>query len=122
MLASNQPYQRVDDGIGAGVITGGVIGGAMAATAGVQKNLAVAGLRKQRNGLKDKHFDMSAQGASPYDLNKVSHKITNNAKAVGYIKDAYKTTHGSGMRKAGAIASSVIAGGILGGIGDAIND
>lgn len=30
MMQSNQPYQRVDDGIGAGLIGGAVVGGALA--------------------------------------------------------------------------------------------
>lgn len=33
MLQSNKPYQRVDDGIGAGLVTGGLIGGAASAGA-----------------------------------------------------------------------------------------
>lgn len=122
MLQSNMPYQRVDDGVGAGFIGGALAGGAVAGTAGFQVNRANAFFKDRKNNLKDKHFEMKTMGASDYELSKVSKAITNNSKMRGSINNLHKTTHGSGKRKAISIAGSVLAGGILGATIDAANN
>lgn len=46
MMQSNKPYHRVDDGIGAGLVTGGLIGGAASAGAIYGGGSALRGLMK----------------------------------------------------------------------------
>jgi hypothetical protein len=60
MLASNQPYQRVDDGIGAGVVGGAVIGGA--AVYGARKGIQAGMTHSMNKGMNA--FDSEASRSS----------------------------------------------------------
>lgn len=135
MLQSNQPYQRVDDGIGAGLIAGGLIGGA-----GAYAGNAIASTKGMKNiygsvaGAANSHKTRVESGQ--YGTNngfKDSFKTTMNAgnalsnesiEALGDGKagKAAKFMYGSGKRRMAAAGGSILAGSVLGAGIDSANN
>lgn len=123
MLASNQPYKRVDDGIGAGFIGGALAGGAAAGAAhlwgdrgikGLQSLSGKAGMAGARTAA-----DRNNQGISE-SISKATIKTHDGlGKAAGMRKKAFA---GGWKGKAAAYGGSVLAGGLLGAGIDAAND
>jgi hypothetical protein len=131
MLASNQPYQRVDDGIGAGFITGGIMGGAAAGATHLWGKKGIDAFRNSANGKlaeSQKAMDAVNGSTSLKDMKAaasshqaVSSKHANAMKHAGRADRIHaKSFGGSGKRKAAAYAGSVLAGGILGGFTDGV--
>lgn len=123
MMQSNQPYGRVDDGIGAGLVGGAVIGGAT--TAAYQfggksvANFTASTADKLSASMAQKQLPFS-QGNIP---GKVSQSFANLANTGKDLSNALHTKSfvGSGKKKAVTYGASVLAGSLLGGIGDAMN-
>jgi hypothetical protein len=112
-LNSNQPYGRVDNGIGTGLMGGAIIGAA--ATAGAQFGgaMAVSKMRDYKATLRDRAaFTGSDLDRNRYEnLTKATHKVN------GYRKAAF----GSGWRKAVSYGVGALAGAAIGGAIDANN-
>lgn len=134
-LASNQPYQKVDDGIGAGLLGGAVVGGALAGSAHRWGDKGIDGLRsmtKNRLQLSEDQMrgTMSREGVTSSEsigAQKSHYKNVNRGTSVmkglhGVEGLRNKGFGGSKWGKAAAYGGSILAGGILGGVGDAIND
>lgn len=126
-MQSNQPYNRVDDGIGAGLIAGAAMGGVASGTANLTRRGATAASVGARNHLAQKYTGLEAEAgmlpseAQTKKLNKISKNMTRASNAEGLIGKAYQTTHGSGKRKAITMAGSIIGGAIAGGTIDGLN-
>lgn len=124
-LNSNEPYQRVDDGIGNGLIAGGIIGAAAygGAYVGLPRMKQTEPVLSMKNNAGSINIDPS-----------LLKKMTDEQKAKMGIDDSFKestrpsqaarlhkTIFGSGIKRA-AIAGgvSVLGGAILGGTIDAM--
>jgi hypothetical protein len=131
MMASNQPFGRVDDGIGAGLISGAVVGGAFAG--GLHTNFArkslKSGARSIKNNYRDKIFDLQDKaGMLPTEAQekkltslKSKHKLA--SKLPGGIDNLHNKAYGGGWKgKAVAYGGSVLAAGLIGAGLDSMND
>lgn len=133
MLASNQPYQRVDDGVGAGFIGGAVAGGAMAGSAHMWGAKGLSGLRSLNDGALNK-AERAVTNIGPRagigDMAKAAsglQKAQERHGKIGKVLDGSEKLHGKAFGggwkgKALAYGGSVLAGGILGAGMDAMND
>lgn len=129
MLTSNQPYQRVDDGIGAGLISGAVIGGATAGAfhSDMGRRVVKGTARNIKDVYKNKYTSLSDQaGMLPTDkqqkkLEKLDRRIATAASATQGVNKVHQKAFGSGKRKAVSYAGSVLAGATLGGLTDGLN-
>ncbi|MEB2276924.1 hypothetical protein LAV82_23170 [Bacillus sp. ILBB4] len=127
MLSSNQPYHRVDDGIGAGVVAGSVIGGAAAGASHMwggnlingyrdKSSAAFANAKRDFNGAENKEAAMK-------DYQKANDKHTKQQTRAKNLSSAHSKGFSGGWKgKAAAYGGSVLAGGILGGFIDGANN
>jgi hypothetical protein len=153
MLASNQPYQRVDDGIGAGLVSGAILGGGAVAGAryGMKPLADMIGKNANTNlqkGFADQARQMSKMDSTNEEIDKAYKDYTKgkegsrkaairsgmnstyntmfkNTKPLFETKSENKFIKGAaGINRRTAITSGlgVLAGGILGGSIDAMND
>ncbi len=99
MMYSNQPYQRVDDGIGSGLVGGAVVGAA-----------ALGGFHAA-----------GRQMAKTVASNPLT-GVRGKGLASSIAEQHGKFKHMSGKRKALAYGGSVLAGSLLGGVTDALNN
>ncbi|CUB50613.1 hypothetical protein BN2127_JRS10_00124 [Bacillus subtilis] len=134
-LASNQPYQRVDDGIGAGFVAGGVVGAAAAGTAHKWGKQGIDAF-SQRSSLKTANSLANMLGAKKNlkSGRAAAETITNahkaqeskharNMKVASKAEGLHNKAFGGGWKgKAIAYGGSVLAGGILGAGVDAMSD
>lgn len=125
MLSSNQPYQRVDDGIGAGLIAGSVIGGA---AAGATQMWGKEGINKIR-GLSDGALNKAQKAVSNIgpqagigDMTKAANNfntVKTRHEKMGSVLDGAEKWRGKGFSggwkgKSIAYGGSVLAGGLIG--------
>lgn len=117
MMYANKPYQKVDDGVGAGLISGALVGGGL--TAGMQfgANSAARGVRGVTgNALRG----AIAGGGSTRGYSKM-HR--GSVKTHAGIKAINKSAFGhGGMRTAGAYIGAAAIGGLIGMAADGLND
>ena len=122
MLSSNQPYGRVDDGIGAGFVGGAVVGGA---AAGAAHMWGKQGLNKIK-GLNDnmalaRVVDIPA--AENAKVDKIASQHEKAGKAIAGAEKWRGKAFGGGWKgKAAAYGGSVLAAGLLGAGADYLND
>lgn len=134
-LASNQPYQKVDDGIGAGLIGGAVVGASLTGAAHRWGQQGIEGLRSSTKEYLQISQDgmngtMAREGVSSAEsLDAQRHHYKNVKQGTSVMKGLHgadslhnKAFSGGWKGKAAAYGGSILAGGILGGVGDAIND
>lgn len=127
MLASNQPYRRVDDGIGAGLVGGAVMGGALSAGAIYGGTKGIDQLSKLDASMFKKASDKFSGLDSPTEkqsakMDKKRNRAAGRAAAYGVGMDHAQSLGGmSGKRKAMAIAGSSVLGSLLGGAGDGLS-
>lgn len=130
-LASNQPYGRVDDGIGAGFIGGAIAGGSIAGAfhSDMGRRTAKMGMRGIKNSYKGNLMDLQNEvGMLPSEkqqkkIDKLSKRVEQSAKATqGIDKIHSKAFKGGGWRTAGVYGGSVLAGSLFGMGVDALND
>lgn len=126
-LASNEPYQRVDDGIGEGLVAGAVagaaaIGGAKMILPRIPQTVKTA---KIDNDLGSINIDESVLKKLT-DEQKAAMGIPKNLKAgsrPSRAAELNKSLFGSGRRRAAIAAGVSVLGGALIGAGlDALND
>lgn len=135
MMQSNQPYGRVDDGIGAGLVSGAVIGGAMAGATHRWGGRAIEGMKESaRNSMRNSQNNMDStmrrEGVSSSDSigaqRQHSKNVNKKQKVMKGLKGAEdlrgKGFGGGWKGKAVAYGGSVLAGSLLGAAGDAMND
>jgi hypothetical protein len=99
MMASNQPFRRVDDGIGSGLVGGAVVGGAMA-----------GGFRAGGGLLASKIASNRITGTSGARAGLKTMKAHNKLKGYGW------------KGKTMAYGGSILAAGLMGAGLDAMND
>lgn len=135
MLNSNQPYQRVDDGIGAGLVGGAVAGGAVAGATQMWGKQAIesgigASQSRYSNIRSQNAVDQALPNLSP-ERREASQNRADKAgnRHIGVVKGGSKAIDGidnrfsKGWRGRGATyAGSVLAGGALGAGIDALNN
>lgn len=122
MLASNQPYQRVDDGVGAGFIGGALAGGAAAGAAHLWGDKGIKGLQSL-SGKAGMAGAMTAADRNNHGISESISKATvKTHDGLGKTEGMRKKAFGGGWKTAGVYAGSVLAGGLLGAGIDASND
>jgi len=112
-LNSNEPYSRVDNGIGAGLMGGAAMGAAVVAGAQFGGAYAVSKMRDYKGRLRDQ---ASFTGS---DLDRW--KYENWTKATGKINKFRKKAFGPGWKKVVSYGIGVAAGAAIGGAIDANN-
>lgn len=118
MLSSNQPYHRVDDGVGAGLVGGAVVGGALSAgtiyggSAAIRKVAMTDLNRASQRAVKVMDAPTEKNIAKMEKF--VDRARTRQDMYTGASKFTSKLGQMSGKRKAMAIGGSVIASSLLG--------
>jgi|GEM_PF-2720692 len=133
VLASNQPYQRVDDGVGAGLVTGAILGkmahGAVGMGLGYKAIQASGGIDAltERTTRDMERFQRMTK--TPKQQMFAGIRVADRAarKAIdsmddGLLKNVARTGYGSTKRAMISGGLSVLAGSILGASIDAMND
>ncbi|UYX56237.1 hypothetical protein M3Y14_33845 (plasmid) [Bacillus thuringiensis] len=131
-LASNQPYQRVDNGITGGAIMGASIGAKAAGSAHLWGQKGIDAFRRSSATKTANSYSNMMNGASsnPQVANalKEGHaaqvsKHATNMKGAFHAEKLHNKAFGGGWKsKAVAYGGSVLAGGILGAGVGAISD
>jgi hypothetical protein len=135
MLQSNQPFQRVDDGIGSGLVGGAVVGGAIhggvGGLIGFKGSKAMGGLEKvgEQHARAMERFTNTmgnpsfkkAFAVSSRAQEHVSRKMINSMDK-GVLKNIAKHGYGSNKRRMISSGASVLGGALLGAGIDAAND
>ena len=121
MLSSNQPYQRVDEGVGSGLIAGGLIGGA---AAGAAHKWGSQGLQSMGQNAMDRRAfaNTMVDGMKDVGNSKTFDKYAKQIDSADQKLNAYKKLdkmHTKGFAggwkgKAAAYGGSVLAGGLIG--------
>jgi hypothetical protein len=126
MLASNQPFQRVDDGIGAGLISGAVVGAA--ATYGMNRGMNYLANRRFRGNPNADAYDNMANSIK-HQQSRAKWKARHASLFGGDQKLFHSNIHPvidkvGGMSRRAAITAGlgVLAGSIIGASIDAMND
>lgn len=135
MMNSNQPFQRVDDGIGAGLVGGAVVGGAMA---GAAHKWGQQGLEAGMNASQSRYSKAKNTNATNQSLPNLSEDrraaSTNKLRKAGdqHISAVSKGTAAQGALdkrfakgwkgRGATYAGSVLAGGIIGATADSLNN
>lgn len=118
MLASNQPYQRVDDGVGAGLVGGAVVGGALSAGAIYGGSSAIRKLAMTDLSRTSKRATKVMDNPTEKNVSKMKKFVDRAGTRQDMYEGASKYTNKlgqmSGKRKAMAIGGSVIASSLLG--------
>jgi hypothetical protein len=130
MLSSNQPYSRVDDGVGSGFVGGALMGGAVAGAAHRWGQKGIQGMASRAMDKRD--YANSRMDRIPGDvgdsksLNKHARSVDRADRTVSAAKSMsslHNKGFGGGLKgKALAYGGSVIAGGLLGMGADALSD
>ncbi len=103
MMQSNNPYKRVDDGIGAGLVSGAVIGGA-----------AAAGFHRQGGAIANRMATTPIRmGQTAGTGSRMGPRMVQAGQRMGGFHA--KNFGGSGRRKALAYGAAALGGAILGG-------
>lgn len=126
MLQSNQPYQRVDDGVGAGFVAGSVVG---AAAGGAAHRWGYQGISALKNLNSDigsgRHDRISAFYSGEKQksmLDKVDRTEIRNEAALNKVDKLHAKTMRGGLKgMAAGYAGSILAGGVIGAGVDALN-
>jgi len=114
MMQTNNPYNRVDDGIGAGVVGGAVIGGA--AMAGFQY-----GAGRLSSSITNRPIRMGGGGSfGTKAKGYAGSQVRRAAARTGAMHNKFMA--GSGKRKALTYGAAALGGALLGGIADSVND
>jgi hypothetical protein len=126
MLQSNQPYQRVDDGVGAGLIGGAVVGAAgYGATAyGLPKMKQTSPSLRMNNAGGSVNIDPNVLKGLSNDQRKkmgVNSEFKKSSKP-SRASQVNKTLFGSGKRKAITAGASIIGSSIIGASIDGANN
>lgn len=127
MLNSNQPYNRVDDGIGTGLLGGAVVGGVgvLGASAAFPRmnQSKTTGVLTTNNAKGSVNIDPKVLSQLS-DKQKVEHGIGDSFKKASKPTIANrldKTMFGSGRRTAVTAGAGIIGGALLGGAIDKAN-
>jgi outer membrane lipoprotein SlyB len=139
MMQSNQPYHRVDDGIGAGLIGGAAIGGAVSGSIGITHGVralrnagggslsrGLENYKQTRDDMADEYKNMAGDKASASGLKKTLKNLPNDyAKSYtpeGHVGKFSNMTHGSTKRAMISTGASLLGGALIGaGIDNANN-
>lgn len=122
MLASNQPYQRVDDGVGAGFVGGALAGGAAAGAAHKWGAKGLSALSNVNNNTALTR-SMGTDGEYGSKYNKIARQHEAAGNGIQKASSLHKKGFAGGWKgKAAAYGGSVLAGGLLGAGLDAAND
>ncbi|WAT23542.1 hypothetical protein O0R52_22440 (plasmid) [Bacillus halotolerans] len=120
MLSSNQPYRRVDDGIGTGLVSGAVIGGAGTAGFIYGGNAAGQKLQQVNSSLTGRMIDRTA---SQERADRLTAQGLKREKFIQKGMDYSTKARGlSNIKKAGVVAGGSILASLIGGAIDKSND
>jgi hypothetical protein len=132
MMYANQPYQRVDDGVGSGFVGGALLGGGLAAGAHFGTASAISGLKKPlRNAAASAASSIASSyeaGVAPSAMQEARSTIANDrfdraTRAGTAVKGYHKKIFGGGWKgKALAYGGAALGMGVLGMGADALND
>ncbi|PLC14110.1 hypothetical protein BV582_21300 [Bacillus paralicheniformis] len=120
MLNSNQPYRRVDDGMGSGMVSGAVVGGAASAGFIYGGNAAGQKLQQANSSLTGRMIDRAPNQEAADRLTAQGLKRERFIqKGMDYSTKARGL---SNMKKAGIVAGGSILASLIGGAIDKSND
>ncbi|WP_090646057.1 hypothetical protein [Paenibacillus sp. UNC496MF] len=140
MMASNQPYHKVDDGIGGGFVGGAMLGSAVvagaqyggAAMVGSLQGKAIGAARQLRNAQADVRYQTAAHGPNAVSDKMETRRNLYSDRFNRYAGDAKKWggrynkafgAFGGGWKgKAVAYGAGALGMGILGAAADAMSD
>ncbi|WDI05148.1 hypothetical protein PUW25_25405 (plasmid) [Paenibacillus urinalis] len=131
MMQSNNPYNRVDDGIGSGLVGGAIVGGTLAAGAQFGTKAALRGMKKPvREFTRRAHDDIrysNASGVPVTDGQRARATVGDAAmrKASSFsqsVKGYHGKAFGSGKSKALTYGAAALGGSLIGGIADGMNN
>lgn len=141
MLQSNKPYQRVDDGIGAGLVGGAVLGGMAHYATGTTQGYRMINAGAKKLGMSKEDYqqrvlDRGTSRAEAYARakgDKAGFFGASGAYAEGVTKEVFRNTpegkfrltqkaYGSDKRRLISGGLSALGGSILGASIDAAND
>lgn len=120
MLNSNQPYRRVDDGMGSGMVSGAVVGGAASAGFIYGGNAAGQKLQQANSSLTGRMIDRTP---SQEAADRLTAQGLKRERFIQKGMDYSTKARGlSNMKKAGIVAGGSILASLIGGAIDKSND
>ncbi|GAK42026.1 hypothetical protein TCA2_4518 [Paenibacillus sp. TCA20] len=122
MMQSNNPYNRVDEGIGSGLVAGAVVGGASMAGLQFGGTQAARGLRNMANPVLSRNAAARAIDGGIPKMATAQGVAASGAKHLGNgIRGARKMAFGGGRNKLLSYGVGALGGAAIGGIADGMN-
>ncbi|MCY8577155.1 hypothetical protein MOD24_14995 [Bacillus haynesii] len=119
-MNSNQPYRRVDDGMGSGMVSGAVVGGAASAGFIYGGNAAGQKLQQANSSLTGRMID---RAPSQEAADRLTAQGLKRERFIQKGMDYSTKARGlSNMKKAGIVAGGSILASLIGGAIDKSND